>query len=1026
LTFTYDNDGRLSTEVTSGPGTGQPTVTLTYSYDQLGEETSVTDSLSSQGITTYSYDNAQRLNKITTSYGGTAGPQISFNYDNGGRLTSTARQIGSGSFATHVDTTVTYDAANRVATTTHGVSVYGFGGWSTTPLATQVYSYDNANRVTSEKDAEGTASFTYDNANELTGVTGSRSESYSYDLNGNRTGTGYSTTIMNEIATSPGPTTYTYDNAGNMITSKTGSTTTTYTYDFRNRLTNVTTGGTVVGTFTYNALDQRIGAKDNGTQTWTVYDGQSADASPYADFNGSGSLTVRYLFGPGVVNGAVMSVILARTSSGGTTAWYLADKLGSVRDIVDTSGNVLDHIVYDSFGNIVTETNATNGDRFKFAGMQYAATIGQYYDHARWYGSVAGRFLNQDPMGFAAHDANLYRYVGNGATNVTDPSGLDFASDYWYYLTNPSQMDTDLQKAQKAALTVAIATATLATAGATGGLTSTAYANFYMFSTAWGGVVYGTTAWLNGGDVATGVLNGMQIGFSAAGYVSVGYAIIERTLLQCVSGLCFVAGTPVLTGEPAAGRMADEENGAAERSVVFRNEILAATLLAAGAIPSFVQRTRRRKPGELPSPYDLDDQRDGEDDDESPKRVSFSHGSGRRVGEVVDPERSGARSLACDLLADDGRRIHGIRSDRRSSTGKKAWRQAWLAACLLLAALLAGRAANHRGQVLSTTRAETARGRASQFIETIQVGQRVLTSANQTSGSVIPPTSVQANKWRRLRLRADNRWADGTPDVIEVETLQPPEWIEANRAQPGALVPFPLDLQDMGLPGGLLARVVSNEPCPRLEQGFGRLVLSTVSHLNNDVWQIEVIDQNGRREVIRPTGFHKVYSASQNAWVSAKDLGPGERLHGVSGTVVVRTVARVPGVHRVYNMTVEGEHIYRVSNLGVLVHNVGCEGPSRGPSWPTARRDYWKYRAENAAEGEFSPQNLQRMQKGKPPLHPETGDPMELHHTPIPQRDGGPNTPDNLQEVWPWEHAEIDPYRYYRGPAPPGPGLPGK
>ena len=143
---------------------------------------------------------------------------------------------------------------------------------------------------------------------------------------------------MNETATSPG-TTYTYDNAGNMITSKTGSTTTTYTYDYRNRLTEVTTGGTVVATYTYNALDQRIGVKDSGTQTWTVYDGTSADANPYADFNGSGSLTERYLFGAGVVNGAVVDEILARTSSGGTTAWYLTDKLGSVRDIVEHVGH---------------------------------------------------------------------------------------------------------------------------------------------------------------------------------------------------------------------------------------------------------------------------------------------------------------------------------------------------------------------------------------------------------------------------------------------------------------------------------------------------------------------------------------------------------------------------------------------------------------------------------------------------------------------------------------------------------------
>ena len=74
--------------------------------------------------------------------------------------------------------------------------------------------------------------------------------------------------------------------------------TTTYTYDYRNRLTEVTTGGTVVATYAYNALDQRISVKDSGTQTWTAYDGISPDANPYADFNGSGSLTERYLLAP--------------------------------------------------------------------------------------------------------------------------------------------------------------------------------------------------------------------------------------------------------------------------------------------------------------------------------------------------------------------------------------------------------------------------------------------------------------------------------------------------------------------------------------------------------------------------------------------------------------------------------------------------------------------------------------------------------------------------------------------------------
>jgi hypothetical protein len=124
-----------------------------------------------------------------------------------------------------------------------------------------------------------------------------------------------------------------------------------------------------------SAVDWRIGIDDNGTQTWTVYNGSDSDALPYADFNGSGALAERYLSGPGVVNGAVVDELLARTSSGGTTAWYLTDKLGSVRDIVSASGTELDHIVYDSFGNIVTETDAADGDRFKYGGMDFDYAI---------------------------------------------------------------------------------------------------------------------------------------------------------------------------------------------------------------------------------------------------------------------------------------------------------------------------------------------------------------------------------------------------------------------------------------------------------------------------------------------------------------------------------------------------------------------------------------------------------------------------------------------------------------------------
>ena len=403
LTFTYDSGGRQLAASTSVKSAG--TITLNSSYDPFGNRTNLTDNLSSIGRTTFTYDGAFRLTAINASYGGTSGPTVSFVYDNANRLTSESRTIGAS--GTAVATTFSYDNADRLTTITDQIT----GG---ARLATYVYGYDNANRVTSETNAEGTVSYTYDATNELTGASGSRAETYTYDLNGNRTMTGYSTGSGNELTASPGVT-YTYDNEGNMTAAANTSThvVTSYTYDYHNRLIGVSVGGTAVATYVYDARDRRIGIQDNGTQTWVVWDGQN----PYADFNGSGTLTMRYVYGRAV------DELLARTSSGGTTAWYLTDRLGTVRDIVSTSGTALDHVVYDSFGNVTSESNAANGDRFKFTGREFDSVTGLQYNRARMYAPSIGRWTSQDPMEFSAGDADLYRYVQNTPTNSVDPTG---------------------------------------------------------------------------------------------------------------------------------------------------------------------------------------------------------------------------------------------------------------------------------------------------------------------------------------------------------------------------------------------------------------------------------------------------------------------------------------------------------------------------------------------------------------------------------------------------------------------------
>jgi YD repeat-containing protein len=178
--------------------------------------------------------------------------------------------------------------------------------------------------------------------------------------------TGYVTSIGNRLL-SDGTYSYTYDNDGNMLTQTriSNGQVTSYTWDFRNRLTEVlikTSGGTTVqdDKFTYDIENCRIGKNTlSGGQSWTIYNGQN----PLADYNSSGSLQFQYLYGPAI------DELLARGDTNGVPLWYLTDKLGSVRENVNSSGSVVDSITYDTYGNIIAETHPTSGDLGSLACM---------------------------------------------------------------------------------------------------------------------------------------------------------------------------------------------------------------------------------------------------------------------------------------------------------------------------------------------------------------------------------------------------------------------------------------------------------------------------------------------------------------------------------------------------------------------------------------------------------------------------------------------------------------------------------
>jgi hypothetical protein len=175
--------------------------------------------------------------------------------------------------------------------------------------------------------------------------------------------------------------------------------------------------------------------------------------------------------------------------------------------------------------------------------------------------------------------------------------------------------------------------------------------------------------------------------------------------------------------------------------------------------------------------------------------------------------------------------------------------------------------------------------------------------------------------YRLLILQAKEVWDDSTYNEINVETLQPWQWIQEHEVRVGGQAPLPLDTLEMGLPEGMTAKVLDILPCPKIQSGRGRVVLTTVNRLAQGVIELTLRASNGQEETLRPTGEHLFYSVSHGEWLPADQLQPGEHLDGVNGTVTVTAITTLPGTHRVYNMTVQGEHLYRVAHCGVLVHN---------------------------------------------------------------------------------------------------------
>jgi PAS domain S-box-containing protein/RHS repeat-associated protein len=86
----------------------------------------------------------------------------------------------------------------------------------------------------------------------------------------------------------------------------------------------------------------------------------------------------------------------------------ITDRVGSIRNMVDYAGNLMNTVTYDGFGGIVSETG--DGDRWKWTGRELDGETGLQYNRARYYDSRIGRWTSEDPIGFGSGDANLFAY----------------------------------------------------------------------------------------------------------------------------------------------------------------------------------------------------------------------------------------------------------------------------------------------------------------------------------------------------------------------------------------------------------------------------------------------------------------------------------------------------------------------------------------------------------------------------------------------------------------------------------------
>ena len=440
--FAYDSKSRLTVRTTQSGRSDSRTYDLNdnlaaftdrrgqssvFTYDVL--DRLLTEAYGDGNIVTRSYDANSRLIHVDDSAGGV----FAHAYDAAGRLLSDVGPFGTVQYAREALGRASKRQVVGQSPVTYSYDPVGNLLSASTPEAAVTNGYDGRNHILSAARSNGVSStYVYDALGRLLSLTHNRgatalnTQSYAYDALGRRTR--QTNDIAQPLVTPAAVTqvdsenrllqrdgvTYAHDASGNRLTEIGQSGTKTYSWDSRNRLSSIAASNGQITTFLYDysgmMISQQTVASGSSSRTNLVLD----DFTNVVSQSNSGGQQFSVLTGRGI------DQHWATVQTGATADFGLQDALNSTVATSASNGTLNGLFSYEPFG----QTAAGGPYPFQFTGRT-AVAGGIYYYRYRFYDPIAGRFLSEDPAGFGAGDANLYRYVSNSVPNARDPQGLD-------------------------------------------------------------------------------------------------------------------------------------------------------------------------------------------------------------------------------------------------------------------------------------------------------------------------------------------------------------------------------------------------------------------------------------------------------------------------------------------------------------------------------------------------------------------------------------------------------------------------